>query len=279
MITDLAREHLPPRIKTIVRPVHSYLTHVYFKISKLRGNNYVRYNFNGEDIDLYYTNETRIEILNILDGDKVTLEGVPTRILSTDEEVETVIDVGGHYGYYSLLLKKLNPDVDVHVFEPDEYNRKVLTRLLDENEISCNVRSEVVAGNSGKITFYVHEDNGSQSHSVKNSASTVPVTKDCISIADVISGFESEGVFLKIDAEGGEYEILTDLMAVSGTYVEAIVEIHPEKLDVPVSEVLALLKDNCDEMEFLGDTSPDHPRTKSIEGQYNRPMYHIVVKT
>lgn len=53
-------------------------------------------------------------------------------------------------------------------------------------------------------------------------------------------------------------------------YLEGIIELHPDRPDVPPSEVVDKLKTACNRCKFLAETSSQH--------ESSRPMYHFVCK-
>ena len=84
------------------------------------------------------------------------------------------------------------------------------------------------------------------------------------------AGREIGRAFVKINAEREESAIINDLMTTNLNYLEGIVELHPDKLDVPPSEVVDELETACSQCEFLAETLP--------QCEFSRPMYHFVRK-
>jgi len=76
--------------------------------------------------------------------------------------------------------------------------------------------------------------------------------------------------WVKIDVEGEESAIVGDLMTADLEYLEGIIELHPDKLDVLPSDVVNDLNAVCSRCEFLAETSSQH--------EFSRPMYHFVRK-
>jgi hypothetical protein len=61
--------------------------------------------------------------------------------------------------------------------------------------------------------------------------------------------------------------ILQDLFTTDISYIEGIVELHPDKLDVSQSDVVGLLSQECNRYEFIAETTPDY--------KHSRPMYYF----
>lgn len=219
---------------------------------------------------MYYTVPTVGKIWKLVIDGKMTRESIPLSAIDTAEPVDAVIDIGAHVGLYSVLLKRLHPDADLYAFEPADDNRAILTGLLDANSISGTISDEVVSGTTGTITFYTDSNGQSESHSTTVSDDFTTVEKSCLALSDLFKREDINRAFVKIDAEGEEFAIVDDLMTADLEYLEGVVELHPDKLDVPPSEVIDRLETVCDQVEFIAETSPQH--------EYSRPMYHFVWK-
>lgn len=203
-------------------------------------------------------------------------EHIPEDVLCADGRVDALIDVGSHHGIYSVLLQKLNPDAQLYSFEPDDHNREILTEVLSENGIDAEIDHRVVSDETGSMTFYVDENQGSESHSIARSSGFTAIEKESVALSEFFVANGIEQAFVKIDAEGAELGILRDLFADPPEHLEGIVEFHPDKLSEPVEVGVRLFEDHCREVEFLADTSPTHPEAESIAHEYNRPMYYFV---
>ncbi len=125
---------------------------------------------------------------------------------------------------------------------------------------------------SGDAAFYVAPEDGSESHTLTPTRGFDAVAKPAVALSDELR--DGDSVWVKIDAEGGEWQILRDLFS-ADISVAGIVELHPEKLPVPTADVLALLERECAVVDCLGETSPEHPAGAAIEFEHNRPMYRF----
>ncbi|MEP6646722.1 MAG: FkbM family methyltransferase [Saprospiraceae bacterium] len=137
------------------------------------------------------------------------------------KEGDTFIDVGAHYGYYSLLAASIvGKKGKIFSIEASGSTYKILKKNIeyDENIESTNM----AAGDStGSITFYEYPGpyaeynttvqgiyvNQPWYRSVKETINTVQI----LVLDDLIKQKGIENAFIKIDAEGGEAAVLRGL--------------------------------------------------------------------
>lgn len=229
-----------------------------FKFIDLLGQNYHTGFTDDIEIKFYYTQETFISTLDLLENNTVGSEQVPLSILKSGRPIDTVIDVGGHFGIYSVLLQKLNPESELYVFEPNKQNREVLVEVLNANAVNAFVSDAVVSGNSGSVEFYKDPKKGSERNSTTPNDSFVKVEKPSVALSDLISQNDIESAFVKIDAEGEEVAIMENLLTSNISYLEGIVEIHPDKIDIPKEDFVKKIKSECDVFGFVCETSPGY---------------------
>ena len=234
------------------------------------GRDFETFEYEGKSYQMYYTTPTVDKIRNLVVDNEITRENIPLSAIDAAEPVDAVIDIGAHTGLYSVLLKRLHPDADLYAFEPADDNRAFLMELLDANGISGTVSDEVVSGTTGTITFYIDSNGKSESHSTTARNDFTAAEKSCLTLSDLFKREEINRAFVKIDAEGEESAIIDDLTTTNLNYLEGIVELHPNKLDVPPSEVVDNLETACSQCKFLAETSSQH--------ESSRPMYHFVLK-
>jgi FkbM family methyltransferase len=271
----VAERILPSSVTSLISPIYRRIEYTYYYLMIVLDLNYDTYEIGGRDVEISYTTDAVRQFRGLVESGKIQPEQVPIEYLSASSSVEAFVDVGAHFGTYTVLGSRLNPDAELYAFEPDEYNRSVLREVLRENAISAEVRSEVVAGESGTVTFYIDESAGSESHSLAPDARLDPVEKDCVALSDFFAEAGLSDVFVKIDAEGGEADILADLFSAPISHVEGLVELHPDKLDTDVDDVVERLHTESDECSLLVDSSPEHPHAERIDHAANRPIYYF----
>tara|TARA_Y100000310_G_scaffold344875_1_gene460187 strand:+ start:7609 stop:8415 length:807 start_codon:yes stop_codon:yes gene_type:complete len=127
-------------------------------------------------------------------------------------EGDTVLDIGGHVGSFSILVAKRNKSGKVFVFEPDDVNFRILNENLKMNHIE-NVLpvKKAVSFKNGKKELFL--DSNQEAHSFfSKSKNPEKISVDVISLSLFLKKEKIEKVdFLKMDCEGAEYEILYNL--------------------------------------------------------------------
>jgi FkbM family methyltransferase len=128
------------------------------------------------------------------------------RLAVRPSSVTRIVDVGGNVGYSCLYWAKHFPDARIETFEPHPVHCRMLTEQLKENRLLDRVRLHPAAATS---------KNG-QAH-LRDSAETSTVLKapqDGALPIETVDFFETVGSdpidIIKLDIEGGEYELLAD---------------------------------------------------------------------
>lgn len=152
-------------------------------------------------------------------------------------EGNTIVDLGGNIGTFSLLAAKENPRARVFTYEPSSSNFKLLLRNIHRNGMAGQIQANelAVAGEEGARTFHIakHGDSGHNSFYDVGSDDDL-VTVNCTTL-DAIIHQTGAIDFLKIDVEGAETEILENSTLLD-THVRKIVIEGDEK----VAEVLRI---------------------------------------
>lgn len=123
-------------------------------------------------------------------------------------ESATIIDIGGHYGYFSLFAARCTaPDARIFVLEPSSRNFHILRHNLQMNQIENVVLLPVgLAARAGSAPLFRHL------HTYNDSTADYSDEKETVkvwSLSDVLINHQLDEVdFLKMDCEGAEYDIL-----------------------------------------------------------------------
>lgn len=127
------------------------------------------------------------------------------------EPEDTIIDIGAHIGTFTIFASKLAKHGRVYAFEPAKNNFQILSQNIKLNKIRNAFPYELgVSSKSGKKILYFPDGKLTDAPSfykmhVKMKKVAIPV----ISLKDLVKQNGIKKVdFLKIDCEGGEYEIL-----------------------------------------------------------------------
>jgi FkbM family methyltransferase len=139
-----------------------------------------------------------------------------------------VIDVGANIGEFALNFIEI-PNIEVIAFEPDDLPMKCL-QLNDPDNIIEKV--SLIAGNrSGKVDFFVSSEDANSSTVVPNEFTSVQ-SKNSVTLFDYISTTldPKKKIFIKVDAEGGEPEVLEGLLGIDSNRLSFIaVDCGPER--------------------------------------------------
>ena len=130
----------------------------------------------------------------------------------------TVLDIGAHCGYFSVLLGELvGPNGRVHAFEPNPPMAELLRRSVSINGYDQRTTvHEIALGEApGLATLRVPANEPKNAHIVPGRAYEQGTLSVAVQRADAVPG-TLEADFIKIDAEGAEQAIwrgLTGILA------------------------------------------------------------------
>ena len=159
------------------------------------------------------------QVLSEVVGGKSYTSGSEFQINDEDD----VIDVGGNIGAFTVFAAKKARQV--FVYEALKENYRLLMANIRLNELT-NVRAYnlAVAGRVGEIEFYPENWNFGGSTIYGNSHSRSKITVPTTTLEEIFEVNKLKRVsFVKIDAEGSEYNILLNASASTLGRVERIV--------------------------------------------------------
>jgi FkbM family methyltransferase len=153
-----------------------------------------------------------------------------------------VIDVGANIGEFSLNFIGV-PNIEIVAFEPDDLAMKCL-QLNDPDNIIMKVN--LIAGNrNSKVDFFISSEHANSSTVLPNEFTGV-LSKNSVRLSDYISNTidPKKKIFIKVDAEGGEPEVLEGLLGIDPKWLSFIaVDCGPERNGQRTEEMaLKLLK-------------------------------------
>ncbi len=140
-------------------------------------------------------------------------------IINMLEPYNTFVDVGAHFGFFSLLASKIVGDQGkVLAYEGGEDTYQVLHKNLKSNP-NIEVNNKVVSNTQGKVFFYQFPTAYSEYNSLdieqykdtdwieSNPPKVTPM--DSIRLSEELKGQSVD--MIKVDVEGGELGVLTGL--------------------------------------------------------------------
>lgn len=157
------------------------------------------------------------------------------------EKGDTVIDVGAFIGYHSLFFSSLvGADGEVLAFEPDPRNFDLLKKNIDINNVENILAfNKGLGAREGETCLYRDLNNearttlSSKVSRASNHKRDKSVKVNVISLDDFLSMHKYNPDFIKMDAEGFEYEVFEGMTKTlcNTKNIEVVFEYTPEWLD------------------------------------------------
>ncbi len=186
-------------------------------------------------------------------------------IPNTDKPIQ-VIDCGANIGVSLLYIKTRAPNAHVLCFEPNPAARAVLEKNIATNNWGKDVQvfPYALGKKKGTTEFFVEDKVASSSGgSTSNYLEKKGRTLDSYTVeVDMLSRHISNTVdLLKIDIEGGEFDVIEDLIVHDTLRFVAAMQLEyhyiPGFVTRTLSEMLSLLEKN-DFHTFAQPTAPPH---------------------
>lgn len=153
----------------------------------------------------------------------------------------TVLDIGAHYGIYSLLASK--NAAQVYAFEPVKENYEILKRnIADNNLINVKPLNKAVSDQDGTAEFNIPW--ASDSAGFYEHPNAESMKKVAVKTARIDSEIDAKDIsFIKIDTEGHELHVLDGLQRTLRVNKRAVmlIELNPECLVNAGSSAEALI--------------------------------------
>ena len=151
-------------------------------------------------------------------------------VTATVKSGMTVIDIGAHIGYYTLLFAKcVGPNGHVAAFEPLPSNFALLQKNIQLNNLQ-NVRllNQAVFSRTQGITISVPDDQPNPgSGSMYNEKGVKQYHVDAVSLDDFCEQSALRPDILKMDVEGAEYDVLMGAVKTIGRCrPKLLIELH-----------------------------------------------------
>jgi len=174
------------------------------------------------------------------------------------EPEDTVVDIGGHIGGFSIMAAKMANKGKVYVYEPMLSTFEFLKKNIEINGLKNVKASNEAVGKEIKDSFIYMND----LNLAENSLYRETKNKQKIKVINLEKVFKDNGIrkcnVLKLDCEGAEYDILFSSEKMLGKIDKIILEYHdPEHFNLPedysIGRLVSYLKKNGFEVTFDKD--------------------------
>lgn len=137
--------------------------------------------------------------------------------------VDPILDVGAHVGFFTVYARLLNPKVKIFALEPENNNLKNLENHLKINKIKdVKVITGALAGTTGTRYLKISED--SHNHYLLDKSDKIGKKVFTWNLSDFCKENKITRISLiKMDIEGGEYEIFRNLEAPDFLFFKSII--------------------------------------------------------
>ena len=127
---------------------------------------------------------------------------------------DVVVDIGANIGAFSILAAKNASNGKVFAYEPNKKNYSLLLKNKSLNNLhNLLVLNLAVAGEKGHVDLFISKLNEG-AHSIYDADSKKSVKVKSIRLRDIFAMNNLKKInYLKIDAEGAEYDILLNTPA------------------------------------------------------------------
>lgn len=138
---------------------------------------------------------------------------------TSSKQKPRIVDGGGHIGLFALFARQKYPDAQITVFEPDEESLQLLKYNLDANGASdVTVVKAGLYSHEGKLPFGSDHSDGSSLFLEKKNTR--------INVVCLSHYIDAEIDFLKLNVEGAELDVLTEIESKLPLVKEMVMEYH-----------------------------------------------------
>jgi len=143
-------------------------------------------------------------------------DSVASFIINYCSKGNTVIDVGSHFGFFSLLMSEVvGNDGNVHCFEPTpstfsilESNVSKIKNIFINQKAILDEDSEIKLNDYGLTSSAFNSVNNSREKKSARELNKSTVSVEAIKLDDYVLSKKLKPKLIKIDAESSEYKVL-----------------------------------------------------------------------
>jgi len=138
------------------------------------------------------------------------------------------LDVGAHYGYYTVYVSKINPNTRIHSFEPGAKHLQVLKQNLQLNNVASNIYDIALSDETKEVLF--------SDRTMKVEGKVETETIKAITFDELNAQESINPEVVKIDVHGAEGKVLHGMKnSLRDTIKYLFIEIHASHLLVDYS--------------------------------------------
>lgn len=159
----------------------------------------------------------------------------------------TIFDIGANTGIFSLVSKLINPNVQIHAFEPVKRTYEMLSKNVSINNFDINSYQLAVSNITGKQTLYDVSENIQYSASLSpdmlkenqdKQEETIEYEIETITLDDFISKNNINNIdLMKVDVEMHEPEVLKGYTKINVHKPIIILEVLSDKVADQLNEM------------------------------------------
>lgn len=166
------------------------------------------------------------------------------------------LDIGSHFGFYTTYVATLNPEVEIHAFEPNSKLFEITKRNIEINRANASAYQLALSDSKKQIPF---SNRSMKANDKENLEIVESITFDELSEKNSI-----KPDIVKIDVHGGEGKVLFGMKRTLKENIEHLyLELHNNELLVEYSlkDIIDLLLDSGLELfeisRFRSESSPE----------------------
>jgi FkbM family methyltransferase len=159
----------------------------------------------------------------------------------------TIVDIGAALGDYSVWAAKQTPRGRLIAVEPYPPSVSLLRSNIEKNRVfNVEVFAGAIAASSGSTSLKVEQGSVVQNSTAVEQKSGQVIEVKTISLDDLFAQFEiTKCDYLKMDCEGGEYEILFTASDKSFTKIDRIcMEVHDGMTQYNRNDMIKFLEES-----------------------------------
>ncbi|MCF7838006.1 MAG: FkbM family methyltransferase, partial [Candidatus Marinimicrobia bacterium] len=219
-------------------------------------------------------------------------EALTSRVVKAQlAAADLFIDVGAHYGYYTLLGALAHPRLRVVAVEPVPENHAILRRNLARHGLGADrvtpVQAAVSAATGTAELFKSEASDNSSLYPHPASGTLGRIAVPTVALDELVAAHPAERIFVKLDTDGHELEVLRGFARTLADHpaVTLALEINPKMFRIAGSsteELLARLAEHGFKAYAMDDRASrfyplDQPANLArLEALYAQSFYNVL---